>query len=100
MSRHEPTGQPGSPGPGRVRAYLTRFFTCWVAEDPTPTYSSLDLADGLGQESDPICQPRVQIPESLEVSGHHVVSDQHEMSDRHQESDQLDGRVGSAGVHR
>lgn len=34
--------------PGRVRAYLRRFFTSWVAEDPDPSYSSLDRADGLG----------------------------------------------------
>lgn len=53
---------------GRLRAYLTRFFTSWVAEDPNPTYSSLDLADGLGQDHDPVCQPCVQVPESAEVS--------------------------------
>ena len=70
MSRHEPTARPGDPGTGRVRAYLTRFFTCWVAEDPTPAYSSLDRADGLGQSPDPICEPRVQIPESQEVCDH------------------------------
>jgi hypothetical protein len=86
MSRLEPTGQPGNPGAGRVRAYLTRFFTCWVAEDPAPTYSSLDLADGLAQDPDPICQPREQIPESVEVSGY--------LEGR------FGGRVGSPGGSR
>lgn len=30
-----------------VRAYVRRFFTSWVAEDPEPTYSTLDRADKL-----------------------------------------------------
>lgn len=33
----------------RTRAYLRRFFTCWVSEDPEPSYSHLDLRDGLGE---------------------------------------------------
>ena len=55
-------------GGGRVRAYLRRFFTSWVAEDPTPEYSTLDRADGLGQVPDPVCTPRVALPESAEVA--------------------------------
>lgn len=55
---------------GPVRAYLRRFFTSWVAEDPEPTYSSLDLEDGLGQPRDPVCRPRTPVPESPEVAGH------------------------------
>lgn len=54
----------------RVRAYLRRFFTSWVAEDPDPTYSALDRSDGLGQVPDPICQPRTPVAESAEVSAH------------------------------
>lgn len=71
MSRREPTGRSVELGTGaRVRAYVHRFFTCWVAEDPQPTYSALDLDDGLGQVPDPVCQPRVQVPESAEVAGY------------------------------
>lgn len=55
---------------GRVRAYLRRFFTSWVADDPDPSYSALDRSDGLGQVPDPICQPRAQLAESCEVSRH------------------------------
>lgn len=54
-------------GGGRVRAYLRRFFTSWVAEDPTPAYSKLDRADGLGLVPDPVCTPRLVLPESAEV---------------------------------
>ncbi len=39
---HEPTPRKRS----RVRAYLKRFRTQWVADDPEPTYSALDRADG------------------------------------------------------
>lgn len=53
---------------GRVRAYLRRFFTSWVAEDPTPEYSTLDRADGLGLVPDPVCTPRLVLPESAEVA--------------------------------
>jgi hypothetical protein len=71
MSRREPTGSSGHPS-ARVRAYLRRFVTCWVAEDPDPVYSPLDHADGLGQVPDPICEPRVQLPESAEVAAYQV----------------------------
>ena len=54
----------------RVRAYLRRFFTSWVAEDPSPEYSKLDRADGLGLVPDPVCTPRVPVPESAEVAAH------------------------------
>lgn len=69
MSRHEPENRAGRPDPtpGRVRAYLHRFFTSWVADDPEPTYSTLDRADGLGQVPDPVCESRVEVPESVEV---------------------------------
>lgn len=60
MSRREPGA--------RVRSYLRRFFTSWVAEDPEPGYSSLDRADGLGQRPDPVCEPVTQLPESAEVA--------------------------------
>ena len=42
---------PGAPSRrrGPLHAYLHRFFTCWVAEDPDPAYSALDRSDGLGQ---------------------------------------------------
>lgn len=72
MSRHEPEARAIGPKrrPGRVRAYLHRFFTSWVADDPDPTYSSLDRADGIGQVPDPVSQPRVQLPESPEVAHH------------------------------
>lgn len=71
-STREPVDRADRPGPrhGRLRTYLHRFFTCWVSEDPDPTYSPLDRSDGLGQEHDPICQPRVQLPESSEVVAH------------------------------
>jgi hypothetical protein len=62
MSRREPEH--------RVRSYLRRFFTSWVADDPEPGYSSLDRSDGLGQRPDPICEPRTQLPESAEVVEH------------------------------
>jgi hypothetical protein len=72
MSRRESESRTGGPEerPGRLRAYLSRFFTSWVAEDPDPTYSSLDRSDGLGQVPDPVCEPRVQLPESPEVAQH------------------------------
>jgi len=72
MSRREPVDRVSSPTDrrGPVRAYLHRFFTSWVAEDPDPCYSSLDDCDGLGQVPDPICQPRVVVPESVEVAEH------------------------------
>jgi hypothetical protein len=53
-----------------VRAYLHRFFTSWVAEDPEPTYSHLDRCDGIGQVPDPVTEPAVQVPESVEVAQH------------------------------
>jgi len=34
---------------GRWPAYLRRFLTLWVAEEPDPVYSSLDRCDGLGR---------------------------------------------------
>ena len=52
----------------RVRAYLRRFFTSWVAEDPEPEYSKLDRADGLDLVPDPVCTPRLRVPESPEVA--------------------------------
>ena len=52
----------------RARAYLRRFFTSWVAEDPRPEYSTLDRADGLGLVPDPVCTPRAPLPESAEVA--------------------------------
>ena len=67
MSRRE-SDRTGRRGP--VRAYLHRFFTSWVAEDPEPTYSTLDRSDGLGQVPDPVCEPRVAVPESVEVAEH------------------------------
>lgn len=72
MSRREPADRADGPDQhrGRVRSYLRRFFTSWVAEDPDPTYSSLDRSDGLGQVPDPVCQPKVQLPESSEVTEH------------------------------
>jgi hypothetical protein len=63
------TGRPDARR-GPVRAYLHRFFTSWVAEDPDPTYSTLDRSDGLGQVPDPVCEPRVAVPESAEVAEH------------------------------
>ena len=70
MSRREP--EPPTEGPeerpGRLRAYLHRFFTSWVAEDPEPTYSKLDRSDGLGEVPDPVCEPGVELPESPEVN--------------------------------
>lgn len=72
MSRRESADRAGRPAPrrGPVRAYLHRFFTSWVAEDPEPTYSTLDRSDGLGQVPDPVCEPRVPVPESVEVAEH------------------------------
>ena len=70
MSRREPRAEHPEPRRGALRAYLHRFFTCWVAEDPGPTYSTLDRSDGLGQDPDPVCQPVVQVPESCEVVDH------------------------------
>ena len=72
MSRREPVERVSSPNHrrGPVRSYLHRFFTSWVAEDPDPCYSSLDESDGLGQVPDPVCQPRVVVPESVEVAEH------------------------------
>ena len=72
MSRREPVDRVSEPADrrGPVRAYLHRFFTSWVAEDPDPCYSSLDESDGLGQVPDPVCQPRVAVPESVEVADH------------------------------
>lgn len=69
MSRREPP--PRGDGPRtrgqRARAYLRRFFTSWVADDPEPEYSSLDRSDGLDQDPDPVTTPRRQLPESAEV---------------------------------
>jgi len=64
MSRRESVDRTGRPAPrrGPVRAYLHRFFTSWVAEDPDPTYSTL--------VPDPVCEPRVAVPESAEVAEH------------------------------
>ena len=59
----------------RVRAYLRRFFTSWVAEDPAPEYSKLDRADGLGMVPDPVCTPRAPLPESAEVVAQHRVDE-------------------------
>lgn len=59
----------------RVRAYLRRFFTSWVADDPTPEYSTLDRADGLGMVPDPVCTPRTVLPESAEVSAQRQAGD-------------------------
>ena len=72
MSRRKPVDRAGRPAGGRgpVRSYLHRFFTSWVAEDPDPGYSKLDECDGLGQVPDPVCQPRVPVPESVEVAQH------------------------------
>jgi hypothetical protein len=71
MSRREPVDQAGRPaGRGPVRAYLRRFFTSWVAEDPDPGYSVMDRRDGLGEVPDPVCEPKVQVPESVEVAEH------------------------------
>ena len=72
MSRREPVVRAGRPadGPGPVRSYLRRFFTCWVAEDPDPCYSTMDRCDGLGEVPDPVCEPRVVVPESAEVAEH------------------------------
>lgn len=72
MSRREPEDRASRPTAprGPVRAYLHRFFTSWVAEDPEPTYSRLDRCDGIGQVPDPVSEPAVQVPESVEVAGH------------------------------
>ncbi|GAA3709912.1 hypothetical protein GCM10022204_30280 [Microlunatus aurantiacus] len=72
MSRPEPEGRASRPiSPrGPVRAYLHRFFTSWVAEDPDPTYSRLDRCDGIGQVPDPVTEPAVAVPESVEVAEH------------------------------
>lgn len=72
MSDRVPVGENRRPNArsARVRAYLRRFFTCWVAEDPDPAYSALDRSDGLAQVPDPVCTPRVQVPESWEVAAH------------------------------
>ena len=72
MSRREPEDRASRPTAprGPVRAYLHRFFTSWVAEDPDPTYSRLDIADGIGQVPDPVSQPAVPVPESVEVAEH------------------------------
>jgi hypothetical protein len=70
MSRREPVNRAGRPGGhrGPVRAYLHRFFTCWVAEDPDPRYSAMDRSDGLGEVPDPVCEPKIFVPESAEVA--------------------------------
>lgn len=85
MSRREPhSGCDGPPTRGeRARAYLRRFFTSWVAEDPDPTYSPLDRADGLDQDPDPVATPRHQLPESDEV---------HEFGTQDSQEDQLSER--------
>jgi hypothetical protein len=70
MSRSELRVESPEPRRGGLRAYLRRFFTCWVSEDPTPAYSALDRSDGLDQDPDPVCQPVVQVPESGEVVDH------------------------------
>lgn len=72
MSRREPEDRASRPTAprGPVRAYLHRFFTSWVAEDPEPTYSRLDRCDGIGQVPDPVTEPLVQVPESVEVAEH------------------------------
>jgi hypothetical protein len=72
MSSSGPTDRASGPDGRRrrLRAYLRRFFTSWIAEDPDPTYSTLDRGDGLGQVPDPVCQPRTQLPESAEVTEH------------------------------
>ena len=72
MSRREPVDRPDGPAGrrGPVRSYLHRFFTCWVSEDPDPGYSRLDRCDGLGEVPDPVCGPRVFVPESAEVAEH------------------------------
>lgn len=69
MSRSEPptTADTHTTRGSRVRAYLRRFFTCWVTDDPQPTYSALDRADGVDQSPDPVTTPRRQRPESSEV---------------------------------
>ncbi len=72
MPRREPEARASRPTAprGPVRAYLHRFFTSWVAEDPAPTYSALDRADGIGQVPDPVSEPVVAVPESVEVARH------------------------------
>jgi len=72
MSRREPVDRASGPieHRGPVRAYLRRFFTSWVAEDPDPGYSVMDRRDGLGEIPDPVCEPKVQVPESVEVAEH------------------------------
>lgn len=50
-----------------LAAYLRRFFTSWVAEDPDPQYSALDLADGIDRSPDPLTEPRVEYSPSAEV---------------------------------
>lgn len=60
----EPALSPPRAG-GRLRAYLRRLLTNWVADDPDPTYSTLDRCDGLGET--PVGSP---VPVSPEVSEH------------------------------
>ena len=71
MSRREPKDPAVDPTRrrGRLRAYLHRFVTSWVAEDPEPSYSQLDRRDGLGEEPAP-SQADQAVPESEEVAEH------------------------------
>lgn len=96
MSRRDAESRTDGPTEhrGRLRAYLTRFFTSWVAEDPEPTYSSLDLADGLDQDPDPVTHPRVQLPESPEVSRQARTEDQPDGAVADQHDGAVAGRRG------
>jgi hypothetical protein len=71
MSRREPEDRTVGPigRRARLRGYLRRFFTSWVAEDPEPCYSQLDRRDGLGEEPTP-CPADHPVPESEEVAEH------------------------------
>ena len=44
-----PVASPGRLHSRRCPAYLRRFLTLWVAEEPDPVYSWLDRSEGLGQ---------------------------------------------------
>ena len=52
-------GSRRSPEPrrGGLRAYLRRFFTSWVAEDPDADILGAGPPDGLGEVPDPVCEP-------------------------------------------
>jgi hypothetical protein len=57
-----PTAPTGRPQARRRSAYLRRFLTLWVAEEPDPRYSWLYRRDGLGRVTDGGLEPREANP--------------------------------------